>query len=140
MRILILLLASAGVLGTLLAQNNIVVKKVPLQPTSAASGEQMFGAYCAPCHGKDGKGNGPAAPAMKNAPTDLTSLATHNKGKFPNDRVFLAITSPRDFTAHGSGEMPVWGEVLRSLDRGDPEMAHLRVSNLTSYIKSIQVK
>ena len=51
------------------------VKKVPIQRTSAASGEEMFDAYCAACHGKDGKGNGPAAAELKMPPPDLTTLA-----------------------------------------------------------------
>ena len=36
-------------------------KPVPFKPTSAGSGEQMFNEYCASCHGKDAKGDGPAA-------------------------------------------------------------------------------
>jgi mono/diheme cytochrome c family protein len=38
------------------------VKKVPAPYTRASSGKDMYVTYCASCHGKDGKGNGPAAP------------------------------------------------------------------------------
>jgi mono/diheme cytochrome c family protein len=41
------------------------VKKAPAPVTSAASGSEMFISYCAACHGKYGKGNGPAATALK---------------------------------------------------------------------------
>ena len=70
------LLVSAGLC---LAQQNTdqkpVVKQAPIKQTSAASGKEMYIQYCAPCHGADGKGNGPAAPAMKAPPSDLTQLS-----------------------------------------------------------------
>ena len=52
-----------------------VVKETAIQQTSPISGKEMFTEYCAPCHGTDGKGTGPAAAAMKAPPTDLTQLA-----------------------------------------------------------------
>ena len=41
------------------AQNPPVVKHVPMTNTPANSGKAMFDSYCAVCHGKDGKGDGP---------------------------------------------------------------------------------
>ena len=52
-----------------------VVKSTTIKQTNPTSGKEMFTEYCAPCHGVDGKGNGPAASAMKIPPTDLTQLA-----------------------------------------------------------------
>ena len=40
------------------------VKKVEIKQTSASSGKEMFTQYCALCHGVNGAGNGPAAPAI----------------------------------------------------------------------------
>ena len=54
------------------------LKKTAIQQTNAASGKEMF----TPCHGADGKGHGPAASAMKVAPTDLTQLAETHDGKY----------------------------------------------------------
>jgi mono/diheme cytochrome c family protein len=51
------------------------IKHASAGRTSPASGQEMFVNYCAACHGKDGKGDGPAAPALKVAPADLTALA-----------------------------------------------------------------
>ena len=59
------------------------VKKVPIVQSNPTSGKQMFGDYCAPCHGISGKGDGPAASALKTPPADLTVLAKTNGGKFP---------------------------------------------------------
>lgn len=113
------------------------IKRVPIEVTSPASGEDMYVAYCAACHGKEGKGDGPAAPAFKTPPTDLTRLtATHN-GKFPEDYVAMVLQNgPADTKAHGSKDMPVWGALFRSMDDG--QMAHHRIYNLTKYIETLQ--
>jgi mono/diheme cytochrome c family protein len=116
------------------------VKKGPVTPTSAASGEEMFKAYCAPCHGTNGKGDGPAAAALKKMPANLTELTQHNSGKFPEAKVHGAIKGDSNTLAHGSKDMPVWGTVFESLNRGDPGVVQLRISNLTKYIESIQGK
>ena len=59
------------------------VKHVPIQRTSAASAQEMFTTYCAVCHGKDGKGNVPAANTLKVLPADLTMLAKRTAGNIP---------------------------------------------------------
>jgi mono/diheme cytochrome c family protein len=136
-RIARLLLISAT-LGVLAAQNAPTVKMVPVKTTSAVSGQQMFTNYCAACHGKEGRGDGPVAASLKKAPADLTALASRNKGKFPDIEVYQSISGNGMIAAHGSPEMPVWGEVLKSLDNHTDGMLRLRIANLTSYIKSLQ--
>jgi mono/diheme cytochrome c family protein len=100
----------------------------------------MFMTYCVACHGKDGKGGGPAAAALKRTPSDLTTLAARNGGKFPELRVYAAIHGDGEVVAHGSKEMPVWGEVFQSMSRDSGAGKQMRVANLTAYIKSIQAK
>ena len=114
------------------------VVNVPVRHTSASSGKEMFAAYCAACHGKDGRGDGPVAPALKTRPTDLTILARQKEGKFPSIRVAKAITGEAAISAHGSKEMPIWGPVFMSMSHQHESEAHLRVANLTDYIKSLQ--
>src|ERR1022692_4235248 len=60
--------------AVLWAQNESrpVVQKTPVGRTSASSGKEMYWAYCAACHGTDGKGDGPASAALKSRPLDLT--------------------------------------------------------------------
>ena len=99
----------------------------------------MFKSYCAPCHGLDGKGAGPAAAAMKRNPANLTELSAHNGGKFPEMKIFSTIKGDSDVASHGSRDMPVWGTLLPSVSSSQGEV-QLRVSNLTGYVKSIQVK
>jgi len=62
------------------AHNVPAIKQVPIANTPSSSGKDMFDTYCAVCHGKDAKGNGPAANAMKTPPADLTTLAKGNGG------------------------------------------------------------
>ena len=114
------------------------IKKVPVEPIPMNSGQTMFKAYCAPCHGLRAKGDGPAAVALKKLPPDLTQLASKNNGKFPGGYV-AAVLRSSDAAAHGSNEMPVWGPMLRSVSRDSGE-TQLRVNNIVSYIASLQAQ
>jgi mono/diheme cytochrome c family protein len=116
------------------------IKHAPAPHTSAASGEEMFVSYCAACHGKDGKGNGPAAPALKTAPADLTTLAARNGGKYPGDKLTAVLRGQAKLTAHGDQEMPVWGPVFWKMSGGHEAEVQQRVANLSRYIESLQVK
>ena len=98
----------------------------------------MYVAYCASCHGGDGQGNGPAAPALKVAPTNLTLLAVKSGGMFPDAHVAAVIRGEALSAAHGSKDMPVWGPVFLSLGHHDAASVQLRVANLTKYLASIQ--
>jgi mono/diheme cytochrome c family protein len=94
------------------------IKPVPVKPTSAASGQEMYTAYCAVCHGKDGKGNGLAAPVLKIPPPDLTTLARKNGNRYPSDHVRSAIEGDVRLPAHGSKEMPAWGRAVLEYEPG----------------------
>ena len=136
-RVVTLLMISAG-LALVLAQTP-TIKKVPVDSTSPTDGREMFDEYCAVCHGPDGRGAGPAASALKKTPADLSQLTRKSNGKFPEMRISQVLTSgPGETLAHGSKEMPIWGQLFRSL--GSEGTARIRIVNLTEYIKSIQAK
>jgi mono/diheme cytochrome c family protein len=117
-----------------------VVKKTTIQDTSAASGIDMYKQYCAACHGTDGKGNGPAASAMKTPPTDLTQLAKKHDGKYPANMVAGVLKFGGGPASHGSADMPVWGPLLQSLDKYHDAVVQQRISNLVNYVQTLQVK
>lgn len=117
-----------------------VVKHVPIKSTSPVSGHEMYTAYCAVCHGVDGKGGGPAASALKVPPPDLTLLSKSNGGKFPSDKVSAVLTGAAALPAHGSKDMPVWGQLFWTMSHGESAEVQLRVRNLTKYIGSLQEK
>ena len=79
-------------------------------------GPDLYRFYCATCHGRDGKGNGPAAPALKVPPPDLTVLTRRQNGVFPSVEVETIIRGGTAMAAHGSDEMPVWGPIFHALD------------------------
>lgn len=124
-----------------IAQTTSNIKPMPISPTAANSGKQMYNTYCATCHGVDGKGNGPAATALNQPPTDLTMLSRNNGGKFPDAHVYSVLQFGVETPAHGSKEMPIWGPALRSLTNGSSAarmVEQQRISNLTNYLRTLQ--
>jgi hypothetical protein len=95
---------------------NVKVEKVPVRQTGTVSGKELYLDHCAVCHGADGKGNGPAAPALKTAPPNLTLLAKNNGGKFPSMHVVNILDSNPGGAVHGSQEMPIWVRYSKSWD------------------------
>lgn len=116
------------------------VKKVAAGYTDPSSGKGMYLEYCASCHGVDGKGNGPAAPALKITPTDLTQLAAKNGGTFPDAHIMQVIKGDTMTAAHGNKDMPVWGPVFLQMSGHDTAQVQQRIRNLTKYLASIQQK
>jgi mono/diheme cytochrome c family protein len=116
------------------------LKHVPAPVTSATSGKEMFKSYCASCHGPSAKGDGPAAAALKSAPSDLTLLTKSNSGKFPSERVMSILRGQATVTAHGNRDMPVWGPVFWHISQGHESEVQQRIVNLTRYIESLQAK
>jgi mono/diheme cytochrome c family protein len=115
------------------------IKKVPARSTASVAGQDLFREYCAVCHGNDAKGEGPAAVALKAKPADLTLISKRNNNKYPEIRVQRVINGEDTVTAHGSRDMPVWGQIFRSMS-SNQDMGAVRVYNLVKYIEQIQSK
>jgi mono/diheme cytochrome c family protein len=124
--------------GAGLAQEKPAITYIQPALVSAANGPEMFRAYCAVCHGSDGRGGGPAAEALRKVPADLTQLSRRNGGTFPRTMVVNTIQGAAILAAHGSRDMPIWGVSFRVL--GDNAFAKIRVANLTAFIESFQRK
>lgn len=138
-------LVPAIILGAMtfaLAQNSAKteIKHVPIKPTSPASGAQMYKTYCAVCHGLDGKGKGPAAEALKVPPSDLTTMAIRNGGKYPALKVSAIIRGEEVLAAHGTKDMPIWGDLFWNISGGHETEVQQRVTNLNKHIESMQKK
>lgn len=73
-------------------------------------GKMEFQKNCASCHGMSGKGDGPLLEFLKQTPPDLTVLSKNNGGVYPQDKVYAWIRDPQRIRAHGTEEMPVWGD------------------------------
>ena len=130
-------LAFAAVTGSASPQQSTADKPFSLLSPSLF-GVDNFHDYCSPCHGREGRGNGPVATALTPRPSDLTVLTKRNKGVFPRARVrdFITNGSP-EIPAHGSSMMPVWGPTFRALDSSDRSVA-IRIANIVEYLATIQ--
>jgi mono/diheme cytochrome c family protein len=102
-------------------------------------GPDLYRAHCAPCHGIDGKGNGPVAPALKDPLPDLTTIAKRNGGLFPVEHVRNIIAGTDVMIAHGSREMPIWGEIFHQV-QDDRDYGNVRLQNVMDYLRSMQQK
>ena len=120
--------------------NKPSVKHVPITRTPSNSGKAMYDSYCAVCHAKDAKGNGPAASAMKTPPTDLTQLAKNNGGKYPAAHVAAVLKGQAMSPSHGSQDMPIWGRLFSSISQGHEGQVQQRITNLVTYVESVQAK
>jgi mono/diheme cytochrome c family protein len=114
--------------------------KAPKPPLiNSLKGVDIFRAYCASCHGSDGTGGGPVAPALNTKVPDLTTIARRNGGVFPSGRVRKIIAGDEAVIAHGSREMPVWGPIFHQVEE-DRDYGEVRLQNVTDYLQSLQQK
>jgi mono/diheme cytochrome c family protein len=119
------------------------------QATDSQFGKEEYVRSCATCHGVTGKGDGPAAKSLIRPPVDLTKLSEANNGVFPISRIFATIDGRIEVIAHGTRDMPVWGETYTrelkypgsTLSREMIEsMVRLRMLALIEYISTLQGK
>jgi mono/diheme cytochrome c family protein len=97
------LFTALGVTGP---QNKNERKSAPKPPSAAA---ETYLKYCASCHGKTAKGDGPAAFVFSTPLLDLTTLSKRHENKFPAGYVGVVLTFVKRFASHGSEDMPVLG-------------------------------
>lgn len=103
-----------------------------------AMGRSIYDSFCATCHGRTGKGDGPLATALTPPPADLTRIAARNGGVFAPDRVARIIDGRGPMKGHGGSEMPIWGDVFSRSQ--DPTPTAERIARVVSYLQSIQAK
>jgi mono/diheme cytochrome c family protein len=139
-RLLFFAMAASVVLALGFADQPSGKVVIPVNKTNPTDGKQMYTSYCAPCHGADARGHGPAASALKQPPTDLTGLAKANHGKYPDTHVVSVMRFGADVPAHGSAEMPVWGNIFGQMSKTNPQEKDLRATNLSRYLETLQVK
>ncbi|HEY8514085.1 MAG TPA: cytochrome c [Candidatus Binatia bacterium] len=108
----------------------------PAEPARGESeGEKLYRTLCASCHGVDGRGDGPAAPALSPPPTDLT------KSDLSVPELMKVIDGRRTIRAHGDAAMPVWGRVFEHALEGSPRQHRAALSTeqiLAEYVRSLQ--
>ena len=107
--------------------------------TSALAGSVTFKTYCATCHGKEAKGDGPLADRLRFRPPDLTLLAKRNGGSYPAETIYRTIEGRKPVKGHGGPEMPVWGDAFKNVESGfSDEKVKEKIDGLVEFLRSIQ--
>lgn len=105
------------------------------------SGSELFGRFCASCHGGSGRGDGPVGRRLNVAVPDLTRISERHDGRFPALDVAETIDGRALAVSHGTREMPVWGYEFWVEEGGDVTAesdAREIIDRLVEYVRSIQ--
>jgi hypothetical protein len=105
------------------------------------SGEEIFGRFCASCHGEMARGDGPVARSLGVMVPDLTRI-TQRYGGFPTNLIRDTIDGRgARIDAHGTRTMPVWGYefwVEEGGDKAAQDEMRKTIAKLVDYLRSIQ--
>ena len=136
-----LILVGLSALGLAMTASALAQTRPPRTPEvltiDSLAGKDTFDAYCAPCHGRGGAGDGPVAPVLRTPPADLRTLSS-KRGFFPKQEIVAFVTgNGRPIEAHGSSDMPIWGAIFHGLDPSDTRVK-IRLQNVVDYVESLQ--
>jgi mono/diheme cytochrome c family protein len=105
-------------------------------------GAALFTEYCATCHGRDARGDGPMASVLSVGVPDLTRLS--DAGGFPHFDVVAKIDGRDPVISHG-GAMPVWGDFFEGVEgafvrteAGQPIVTSPPVAALVAWLETVQ--
>ena len=127
--------------GTSLVAGTALLALAFARTPTSESGSALYASYCASCHGKQARGDGPLAANLRIAPADLTHIARRNHGKYEPERVRRAIDGRGPREVHGGSEMPVWGDAFKRSGEGYSEAGvKERIDALVEYLETIQEK
>ncbi len=103
----------------------------------AKIGKEHYMNYCSSCHGEDGKGL--KMDDLTRQPFDLTRIVLDRKmTEFPILEIANIIDGRKMVEAHGSRDMPIWGEVFSEGEYLKEEEIKGRLAEIIAYLMSIQ--
>jgi mono/diheme cytochrome c family protein len=108
-----------------------------------SEGRVWYVQYCASCHGLTADGHGPVAGVLRKQPSDLRRLVDRDGSPLPADRIARFVDGREEVAAHGSREMPVWGERFAApepeQDGREPRIDR-RILAMVAYLQTVQAK
>jgi mono/diheme cytochrome c family protein len=130
------------IIATLVAAGAALIVSRPAssgQNLQLDTGRALFATYCASCHGAHASGDGPMTSQLRSHPTNLTQYTVKNHGVFPAERLRRIIDgTDSSVRAHGSMEMPIWGDAFHKRDGLSREEADARIEAIVRYLGAIQ--
>jgi mono/diheme cytochrome c family protein len=113
-----------------------------VEAADLAAGRDLYLRLCSSCHGTAARGDGPVADVLATRPPDLTAISRRAGGAFPREALAELVDGRRELRAHGSREMPVWGEkIYAGPSPASPDVEKARrgaIDLLLLYLESIQ--
>ncbi len=105
-----------------------------------AEGHRYFIQYCASCHGQDGLGDGPVAKSLSRQPANLRKLGDQYGMPLPAHQIAELIDGRDTIRAHGTRDMPVWGERLYEVGQGEKGETGVGqvIAKIIVYLNTIQ--
>lgn len=107
-------------------------------------GQAPFEQYCASCHGQAADGQGPMAEQLKKKPEDLRKLHQVFGSPLAKPRLREVIDGRDMPRAHGTSDMPVWGEKLLASVPPTPDGKEFfkrgTIFVIIDYLETLQVK
>jgi mono/diheme cytochrome c family protein len=103
-------------------------------------GHHYFVQYCASCHGQDGLADGPVAKSLLRQPANLRTLGDKYGMPLPAHRIAQLIDGRDTIRAHGTRDMPVWGERLYEVGQGKKGETGIGdvIAKIIAYLGTIQ--
>jgi len=112
----------------------LVASAAHTPPKGGVEGRVLYGRYCASCHGIGADGHGPVASVLTRSPSDLRRLDDRFGRPLDAARIARWVDGREDVVAHGTREMPVWGDRFHAPEAGiDP-----RIRAIVAYLETLQ--
>ena len=96
--------------------------------------------------GLEGRGDGPVGQMLKTPAPNLALITQRNGGKYPVQKIYDIIEGGSIIAAHGTRDMPLWGERYRKATQPQTpdqvsvsgDQAQQRILSLVYYLGTLQ--
>lgn len=134
------------IFGAMLLSAGALALSTQAMAQDAKIGESEYRQHCAACHGLEGRGDGPVGQMLKTPAPNLALITQRNGGKYPVQKIYDIIEGGSVIAAHGTRDMPLWGERYRNATQPQTpdqvsvsgDQAQQRILSLVYYLGTLQ--